>query len=107
VLATQNAESVDYALDFVEVFRSAGWKIFQTGIPGPVDKIGYDVEPLGPQIAVPANENADSQTRLAANKLLEILLKMGLTTTQSIDEPVHDRLPGLLEFSAGRKPKKN
>lgn len=105
VISPPTAEQTDLAIDFVNVFKQAGWRIVSTNNTSiGVDRIEYDHEPQGIQLAVDSAEPPNSKTRRALETLRGFLYAEGLTLLTVPVQLFHDRLPGVIELSTARKP---
>ena len=104
VISPQNTEGNDYALDFIEVFTRAGWRVLNSGTSMGVTFIGYDIEPRGIQLAVSDDAPGGAKIRSAAKLFVEILHEQGLRTNQTTSRPFVGDEIDVLEFGVGVKP---
>lgn len=103
VMSPPTGEQTDLAIDFVDVFKQAGWKIVST-MPTGVDRIEYLHEPQGIQLSVDPAEPSNSKPLQALENLRKFLYAEKLTNLKSPAQLFHDRLPGVIELSTARKP---
>ncbi|UBT76734.1 hypothetical protein LCH33_000029 [Pseudomonas amygdali] len=104
VVSPQNTESNEYALDFIDVFKKAGWRVLDSSTSTGVTFVGYDIEPLGIQLSVPSEHDRESIVELAAQALALTLFNEGLRDNQDFNTPIEELEGDVLEISVGVKP---
>lgn len=102
VLSPHNTEGNEYAIDFIEVFRRAGWVVVESSTSTGVAFIEYDVEPRGIQLEVAPND--PPAVHAAAQALSRSLGDQNLRQPDEPVRPTQDRTDGWIDFGVGLKP---
>jgi hypothetical protein len=101
VLSPHNTERNEYAIDFIQIFRRAGWVIVESGTSTGVAFVEYDIEPHGIQLEVAPDDPPG--VLAAALAFSTALSNQNLMQGEPIGLP-HDRTDGWIDFGVGIKP---
>ncbi|WP_139207523.1 hypothetical protein [Phytopseudomonas flavescens] len=103
VISPDNPEGKEYALDFIEVFKGAGWIVTPSGISTDLFTIGYDVDPIGIQIGLPKEHGEYGEDYEASKYLYDVLRSHSISSSITSTTPLIDSANGAIDFSVGVK----